>query len=650
MLFGRDGECARLGGLLTIAATGRSEIVALRGDPGIGKTALLEYTASAAQAAGFRVVRVQGHEAEREMPFAALPMVVGPLMSEAAELPDVQQAALRGALNLGPAVHGDRMGVAAAALALVVAATERQPVLLTVDDVHLIDQPTVETLFFVLRRAHDARLLTVLAARSEHDVAPSVEQWLDPVEQIRLAGLDLAAARELTAGHGAARPLDPSTWTASGGNPLVLLELTAPQRTTLFLDEPVQLSARLLRAYGRRLVGLSAPTRESLLLVAVAGVADGFELARYAAGLVVVEQGVVRFRHPLVCSAVYHSASPALRRSAHQTMVAAHGGQLAPGAAERRAFHLAAATAGPDESVAGQLADAGKAAAGRHSYTTAAALFERAASLSPAGTARTQRILDAALAGQAAGAFGPVGPLLDRAIAETDDETLRTAAMHLQCRIQMWSGRPAQARDQLLDLAERIHGQSREWSAVMRAQAAIVSIALGEQWSASGMAAQATADVAHLADQHALPVLLAQSVTLAINGEAAAARALIDRCAPHLGSANPLSIDQLLVLAALTYALLGDVDTARQWLETAVRRCRGAQAAGLLPFEVKPRVFEPEATRAFVGALTPSLKAIGIVRPSLVSVPFHEPAVVSLKANTVRGGSQFSSGVFQPGK
>lgn len=340
-------------------------------------------------------------------------MLVGPLITSVAGLPDVQAAALEGALNLGPAVHGDRMGVAAATLAVLSAAADRQPLLLAVDDVHLIDVPTLETLFFALRRTHGERLAVLITARLESDVAPVVEQWLDPIHQIRLDGLDLDSARRLTAHRGA---LPTAVWTASGGNPLALLEMTAPN-SAVFLDEPVQLSARLLRAYGRRLTGLTAGTRDALLLLAVAGRASdilddalahrGLSRADLEpaedVGLIVAEPGVVLFAHPLVCSAVYHSASPAVKRSAHQSMVAAYTGRGAPGVAERRAFHLAAATSGLDEAVAGQLADAARSAAGRFSHVTAAVLFEKAARLSPPGAPRTRRIIDAALAGQAAG-------------------------------------------------------------------------------------------------------------------------------------------------------------------------------------------------------------------------------------------------------
>ena len=621
MLVGRDAECVQLRQVLADSLAGRCQAVVLRGDPGIGKTRLLEFVAGAAES--FRVVRVQGHEAERDIPFAGLSLLVGPLLTDV-DLSEGQLAALEGALDLDSSIHGDRMAVAAATLAVLAAAADTQPLLLAVDDVHVIDPPTLAALFFALRRMHGERLAVILTARPEGDVAPEVEQWLDTVRPIHLGGLDLDSARRLTAHRGV---LPAAVWSASGGNPLVLLETTAPD-SAVYLDEPIQLSARLLRAYGRKLVGLADATREALLLVAVAGRADDVvdDALRHRGltradleqaedlGLVVVEQGVVRFSHPLVCSAVYHSAPPAVKRAAHRTLAAAYGGRSAPGAAERRAFHLAAAASGPDEAVAGRLAAAAASAAARRSHAVAAALYEKAALLCPPGPARTRLIIDAALAGQAAGTLDAVGPLLDRAVAETDDDDLRTVAMHLQSRVQMWSGHPEQARDQLLDLADRTEQRHREWSAVMRCQAAIVSIAMGEQRLAQGMARRAEELIAHLPDEQALHVLLVQALTLAINGEVGPARALLERCAPHLPECDPLSIDQLLVLAALTYASLGDVVTGREWLESSVRQIRRAQVVGLLPFQLSWLAFLYWLEGDWLAALTNGHAAVQLAQ------------------------------------
>jgi DNA-binding CsgD family transcriptional regulator len=594
VVVGRVREATLLRALVQESLEGRTRIVVLRGDPGIGKTCLLEYTVSVA--AGFQVVRMQGHQTERDIPFAALTALL-PLVQEVrADLPEVYVAALESALNIGPAVHGGEASVAAAVLAALAALAERSPLLIAGDDVHLMDRSSVEVLGFALRRLRGESIAVVLTARLGSEVPELTEQLLEGVEQVLLPGLDLDSARLLTADRGS---LSPAVWEASGGNPLALLEGTAPDSAG-FLGEPMQLSSRLLRGYGHKLVGLSDGTREALLVLAVTGgatdVLDGALRERglsradlepaEEANLVVMGAGTATFTHPLVCSAAYQSASPALRRSAHLAMVTAYDSRIAPGVADRRAFHLAAATSGPDVAVADQIADAAKAAMTRLSFVTAAALFEHAAMLTPPGNARAQRLLDAAVAGQAASRLDAVGRLLETAVAETDDVGLRTAAMHLQCRVQMWSGHAGQARDQLLDLADRTEDRFREWSAVMRAQAAVVSIALGEQRAAGPMAQRAVDISAHLGDDAIMGVLVTQAVTLAINGEAAGAREVLERCRPHLSSLDPLSIDQPIVLAALAHTLLGEVAVGLALLEDLVRRCRNAHAVGLLPFQL----------------------------------------------------------------
>ena len=595
MFVGRDRECRLLGACLSESFEGRTRVVTLRGEPGIGKTRLLEFAASLDQR--FRVIWMQGHETEREIPFAAL-SALAPLIEEIrAGVPESHVAALEAALDLGPAMRGDQVGVAAATLAVLAAAADRKPLLIAADDVHLMDQSSVEVLGFALRRLRTEPVAVVLTARVGPEVPDSIERLLDQVEEIFVDGLDFASAGELTAERG---PLSEAMWEASGGNPLALIEGTSSDNAA-FLDEPMQLSLRLLRGYGQKLVGLPKPTREAMLVLAVAGEArDVLDAALHERGLrrsdlepaeevnlVRLGAGIAGFMHPLVRSAVHQSASSAQRRSAHRALVSAYDSRTGPGAVDRRAFHLAAATSEPDDIVSGQIADAAKAAMGRQSFVTATALYEHAAMLTPPGRqVRAQRMLEAAVAGQAAGDLDAVGRLLDMAVGETDDEGLRTAAMHLKCRVEMWSGNPAGARDQLIDLADRVQDTFREWSALMRAQAAVLSIAIGEPRAAVPMAAQAVAAAAHQPDEHALPVLVTQAVTLAINGEVAGARAFLDRSRPHLPTLDPLSIDQPLLLAALTHASLGEISTAVEQVEDLVRRARNAQAVGLLPFQL----------------------------------------------------------------
>ncbi|MGH4005179.1 MAG: AAA family ATPase, partial [Pseudonocardiaceae bacterium] len=430
MLVGRDHEHRRLRIALANAARGNPEALVIRGDPGMGKTHLLHAAAEGAN--DLRVIRVDGHEAETDIPYAALSLLLGPLIHGLPGLPDTQATALKAALDLGPAVHGDRLGVAAATLTLLANSADERPLFIAVDDAHLLDLPSLEALVFSIRRMRAERIAVVLTARCAVDVSPAAQRWLAALPEMPLNGLDFAAAKQLVTDRGA---LSSAMWEATAGNPLALLDLPTTWSPKLPV-EPVPLRTRLVRAYERRMAGLSQNTRRAVLLLAVAGSADdavddalaqqGLDRrdldAAEDAGLLIQDTSGVRFRHPLVRSAIYHAATAARKRTAHRALATVYERRCTPGAAERRAFHLAAATPSPDEDIAGQVAAAATKAAARQSHLTALALFERAARLSPVGPARTQRLLDAALTSQAAGCVGAAVPLLELALAETDDQ------------------------------------------------------------------------------------------------------------------------------------------------------------------------------------------------------------------------------------
>ncbi|HEX8761388.1 MAG TPA: AAA family ATPase [Pseudonocardiaceae bacterium] len=594
MLVGRDHECERLRIVLANAVQGNPGVLVIRGDPGMGKTRLL--SAAAESANDLRIIRVDGHEAETDIPYAALSMLLGPLIHGLPRLPGAQATALKAALDLGPAVHGDRLGVAAATLTLLANSADDQPLFIAVDDAHLLDIPSLEALVFSIRRMRAERIAVVLTARYAVDVSPAAERWLAALPEMALNGLDFAAAKQLVANRGA---LSSTIWEATAGNPLALLDLPTTWSPTLPV-EPVHLSRRLVRAYERRMAGLPENTRRAVLLIAVAGSADDavddaltqqglgrWDLeAAEDAGLLVQDTSGVRFRHPLVRSAIYHAAPAGRKRTAHRALAAVYARRRSPGSAERRAFHLAAATSSPDEDIASELAAAARQAAGRQSHVTALALFERAARLSPVGPARAQRLLDAALMSQAAGCPGAAVPLLELALGETDDQQLITTVQQLQCRVQMWCGQPIEARDELLALADRTEITEPVWSARMRSQAALTSANLGDQRLAVEMAGRAARLVQHLPAMARLPVIVIEALTLAIDGASTPARDLLAWCEEHLAEYDPLSIDQLLVVAANAYASVEDSAAARRWLEFAVRMTRSAGGVGLLPFQL----------------------------------------------------------------
>src|SRR4051794_32458460 len=258
VLVGRDAERDRLRAALADAADGAPRGLAIRGDPGVGKTRLLDAAVADPEISrAFRIIRVDGHEAESEIPYAALSLLLGPLLDGIAALPPPQASALEGALNLGPGA-GDRLGVAVATLGLLAHAAEERPLLLAVDDAHSLDLPTLEALVFSVRRMRAEPIAVLLTARSPADTSPAVERWLGSLPDVSVGGLDLDAARRLL---GPSSPLPRATWEATAGNPLALLELPAAGGAPLPV-EPVRPSTPLVHAYEPRLSGLPDATRQ----------------------------------------------------------------------------------------------------------------------------------------------------------------------------------------------------------------------------------------------------------------------------------------------------------------------------------------------------------------------------------------------------
>ena len=355
MLLGRASECGRIETLVARCREGTSGVLVLRGEPGIGKTALLEHAAAVAGAA--TVLRARGVESEVQVAFGGLHELLRPVLGELGRLPGPQRVALEAALGLAPAAAAEPHLVGAAALGLLAALAEERPVVILADDVQWIDGPSASALTFAARRLLADAVAVLLAVRAGE---PSPIDGAG-LEELVLGGLAAEPARALLAAH-AARPVaaDTAGWlhSATRGNPLALVELAAeaPRLRPGPVGDHVPIGARIERAFGRRLDRLPAEALPSLLAAAVA---DGDELepvlgaapslggslagleAAEAEGLVSLEAGRIAFSHPLVRSAVLARAAPADCRAAHR----AYAGRLDPDAdAERRAWHVAAGT------------------------------------------------------------------------------------------------------------------------------------------------------------------------------------------------------------------------------------------------------------------------------------------------------------------
>ncbi|MFE9445115.1 ATP-binding protein [Streptomyces sp. NPDC006602] len=440
--MGRTSEMQALEALLAEAENAGTALLLL-GDPGVGKTALLDALTARARAGGLRVLRVVGVESEQELAFSALHQLLHPLLDHLAELPAFQSGVLEQVLSIREGSTPGRFAISAAALALLQAAASPQPLCVVVDDVHWIDRSSAEVLTFVTRRLSSCEAAFIMAARS------GGHGFVDPTGLPVLHVNPLPAADALTlldSSHpGLAEPTRRRLLHESEGNPLALVELpgqlTEAQRDGAEpLPAALPLSTRLESVFADRIRQLDSSTRFTLLLTALDGERPGnlgdVRAAQAEAGeewdegqLERTEKvGLVRvdhlgeqitFRHPLVRSCVVHMSPGGRRRAAHRALA-----EILRTEPERRAWHLANAADVPDEVVAVELTRAAERAMARGGAAEAATAYRRAAELSQDPAERTRRLDEAAFA---AGVAGLLDTAHELASAQTT-ETLRGTA------------------------------------------------------------------------------------------------------------------------------------------------------------------------------------------------------------------------------
>jgi DNA-binding CsgD family transcriptional regulator len=594
MLLGRAAECEHIERLVAQARDGKSGVLVLRGEPGIGKTALLEHAAAAA--GGATVLRVRGVESEVEVAFAGLHELLRGVLGELGRLPGPQRAALEAALGLAPAATGEPHLVGAATLGLLAALAEERPVVVLADDAQWLDGPSASALTFAARRLLADAVVVLLAVRAG-EPSPIDAAGL---EELVLDGLAAEPARELLAAR-AARPVaaDTAGWlhAATGGNPLALVELAAeaPRLRPGPVGDHVPIGARIERALGRRLDLLPAEARPAMLALAVA---DGDELepvlaaarelggslgaleAAEAAGLVSLAAGRVAFHHPLVRSAVLARAAPSDRRAAHRAFATA----LDPVAgSERRAWHLAAATLEADEAVAASLAAVAAGAGERGGHAAAAAAFEQAARLSPEPPARAERMRRAADAAWLGGDGPRALALLDEAAGIAVGVAERAEAGHLRGRVLARRGPLPLAVRTLREAAEAIAAEAPAQAAEMLAEAAHTAL-YGHGLPDMEQLARRAVELAPPGDTRARSVATAAlGAALVMTGRPEAASWLRD--AAELVARTPALRDdpRLSALLGVPAIFLRAGSQQYEPLERATALARERGAVGVLP-------------------------------------------------------------------
>jgi DNA-binding CsgD family transcriptional regulator len=475
-LVGRALESAVLEQFLAAVRGGESRALVLHGEPGVGKTALLEFLV--ARAADCRVISVSGCQSEMELAFAALQQVCAPLLDRLAAVPVPQAAALRITFGLDSGPVPDRLLVGLAVLSLLAEAAAEQPVLCVVDDEQWLDRASAQVIAFVARRLGAESIGLVFGTR-----APGDE--LMGLAQLAIEGLGKADACALLNSVLTIKidqRVRDQIVAETHGNPLALVELSrelaVPRLAGGFgLPAAVTVPGSAEEMFRRRVEALPAESRRLLLLAAAEPTGDSVLLWRAAARLGIgvpsarpavvaglAEFGArVRFRHPLARSAVYRSASAEELQQAHAALADATDPAVDP---DRRAWHRAQAAPGPDEEVAAELESSAGRAQARGGLAAAAAFLERAARLTPDPGRRAARLLMAAQAKRDAGASDAALSLLAEAEAGPVAEPQAARVERLRGQIAFDQQRGTEAARLLLSAARRLEpfdaGQARE--------------------------------------------------------------------------------------------------------------------------------------------------------------------------------------------
>nr|WP_156250301.1 LuxR family transcriptional regulator [Pseudactinotalea terrae] len=602
--MGRRAAREAVDALLSQARSGRSAALVLRGEAGIGKTAVLEYARDSADGSAFRVESSVGVESETQFAFAGLHQLCAPLLDHTGTLPEPQQVALGVAFGLRSGAVPDRFLVGLATLHLMAEVAEQEPLLCLVDDAQWLDEASAQVLAFVARRLGAERLALVLGVRDseEGDRLP-----FSGLPDLRLEGLGELDARELLSAA-VRTPMDVRVRdrivAEAGGNPLALLELPRNAPSTHLaggfeLPGALSVPRRIEESFRRRSASLPAETQQLLLVAASEPTGDVGLLWRAAAHVDLAPEAAipaeaaglldidarVRFRHPLVRSAVYRAATPPDRRRAHGALAAATDPQTDP---DRRAWHRAQAVLGTDEHVAAELEHSAERARARGGLAAAAAFLQHATELTPDPATRARRALDAAHAKHDAGASDAAGELLAVAAAGPLDTLAGARLQLLHAQIAFHRTRGSDIPGLLLDAAKSLSPLDPALARETYLQAIDAAIHTGHLAQGRGLpeAARAAADAPPSpAPPRPVDLLLEGLTTRSEQGFEASVPTLQRSLEMLLGPESRVTDDnrRWLWLACHVASMLWDDDTLYTLATTAVRLARDAGSLSMLP-------------------------------------------------------------------
>lgn len=596
MLHGRDRESSQLDALLTDARAGGSGALVLRGEAGIGKSALLDF--AAAQADGFRVLRGEGIESESEFPFAAAHQLLRGVRSHIADLPPRQRVAVEAAFGLGPATGDDKFLVSLGILSLLSEAAEGQPVLCLIDDAQWLDESSADALTFVARRLEADRIVLLFAVR-DHETGVFADATLP---ELHLDGLDADAARALlNEGPSVAPHVRDLLIASTAGNPLGLRELPRSLSAEQLsgrdpLPDQLPLSAELERAFTTQLNRLAAPTK-TMLLLASAELTGDLRVVLAAAQLldvpadaladaettsvVRVVDGQVTFRNPLLRSAIYRGATFLQRRAANQALASV---LTRPEDADRRAWQLASAAVGPDETLAAELAAVAERALGRGGHAAAATAYERAAELTPSAAAQSGRLVAAARAAWQGGKPDRARTLLDSAGPMASDATVRADVARLRGNIAFACGEPEAAYSSLSEGADLITDADPQSAASMLAEMGQIAWVSGDVLRVAE-AARRLSELPEPSDRTAITASLIVGLAHFLKGDTESATAALQRAAESAEQSDDCAALSQTAGAAL---FLGDDARALTMFTRAAARARADGAVDTLPTVLGP--------------------------------------------------------------